>query len=322
MVSAVSGGAPFVHNQNAAVDWSVAQDVKLCDLHISGTVVSSYVANTDGIESACYASGKSLYRGAGAAPASGTVDIFVVATNTTGSHSGRITAGSTVPTSTNWGTKSTLWGYRTRSTEKNMQLYDFTFSTCMAMPAGNVNSDCIAMGSGGIQFKCRGNNRAWMDFPANRDGGVAFISAAATGNQFAHIFFSAHVDPGNAANNVAYFRVNNGAATNFTLLLTTALDFSGNWCGFGNNFGITLDGHKCSHIWFSDTYTNPTDSLVELGSSTGVSAITESAFTLGGVTPLFCNYGGPGNWLTGKNLGSLSDFVTSVPWSAAECGIN
>ena len=34
------------------------------------------------------------------------------------------------------------------------------------------------------------------------------------------------------------------------------------------------------------------------------------------------NIGGPGNWLTGRNLGSLSDFVTSVPWSAAECGIN
>lgn len=314
LFSAIDGGAPFVHLDSRAVDWGLPAGSKLCDLKISGAVSHGYVANA-ALASACYCRGKALYRGAGAAPA-GVADCFIVAQNAAGEHSGRVTLGPVAGYAT-FGKRAPLVGYRTRQAEHDFNLLQGTFSLCFDTNGQTAPSRFMKFGS--VEVQMRGSNRIMFRFPADA-GGDILTSAPGAGP--AHVTLSFFIDPANAANNLGYWRVNNGAPTNFTITRTAAINFTGAWTALGDaRTSLMLDNQRGHHLWVAGSYLPPATDMTPIAADAGGSNLSASSIVVGGVTPLIAIGGGAGNWMTGRNWGSLSDWVYHVPWSAAESAI-
>ena len=315
LFSALSGGAPFVHIDSRAVDWSLPQGSKLCDIKISGGVSYGYVANA-ALASACYYRDKALWRGAGSAPA-GVVDCFLVVQNAVGEHSGRVTLGPTAGYAT-FGKKAPLVGYRTRQSEHDFNLYEGTINLCFDQNGATGVSRYMKFGS--IEIQLRGSNKLMFRFPADAGGDI--ITTAAAGGP-AHVTISWFIDPANSANNLGYWRVNNGSSTTFTITRTTPLNFTGSWTVLGDaRTSLMLDGQRAHHMWVADSYLPSDTDMTPIAADDGTSNMSASSIVVAGVTPLIAIGGGAGNWMTGRNWGSLSDFVYHVPWSAADSAIS
>lgn len=297
IVSAMSGGAPYMQMQTMAVDWSVPAGTLIGTLDTIGTVTASHVNNDFGNTGAITVSGANVYRGSGAAPSGDWAEFFIELRNAQGSNVNRL-----------------MLGVATGGT---------TFRPCVpviqSFIAGSSTSGTISVAvakvfSATSRFMKVGN----VEIQARTNGQLLF-----SGPFSSSITFGANVSTNQ------HFMLTWDATSAYTVLGTTYTDRTGLYSANGNvNGALQLFGAttgtpalvsdrsaRVEHIYISEQFFGPGSDLSPIWDGAN-SAITGPSSVLSGDAPLYSMRGGPGKFAS-ENYGSLGKLNMWPDWDAA-----
>lgn len=294
--SAMSGGAPFMHMQTMAVDWSVPAGTLIGTLDTIGTVTSSFINNDFGNTGAITVSGANVYRGSGSAPSGDWAEFFIEVKNAQGSTVNRLMLGVATGGTTFRPCAPVIQSYIAGSSTEgtiSLVLAKITSATSRFMKVGNC------------EIQIRTNGQVLFSGPTSS---TITIGANVTSDQ--------------------HFMITWDASNCYTVLGTTYTDRTSIYTGGNINGSLMLFGAtsgttalvsdrtaRIAHIYVSDKYHGPSSDLSPIWDGTG-SAITGPGSVLAGDAPHYSMAGGPGKFAS-ENYGSLGKLNMWPDWDAA-----
>jgi hypothetical protein len=294
--TAMAGGAPYMHMQTMAVDWSVPAGTLIGQLDTIGTITASNVNNDFGNTGAITLSGRNVYRGAGAAPTGDWAEFFIEVHNAQGSNVNRLMLG------------LATGGTTFRPCTPVLQSFIAGNST-----AGTISIVVSKISSATSRFMKVGNCEIQL-----RTNGQLMFSGP----------FSSNLLFGTNVTTKQHFMVTWDASNCYTVLGTTYTDRAGIYTGGNVNGALQLFGAtsgtpalvtdrtaRIEHIYVSDQYHGPGSDLSPIWDGTD-SAITGPGSVLSGDTPHYSMRGGPGKFAS-ENYGSLGRLCMWPDWDAA-----